>query len=292
VYQIGKTLTSGATYVVSALVKYSAGSGWFVVMPYNTSGTGTHSAWFDLQNGVVGSKDALIIDHGMIDYGDGWWLCWASKNAGSTSGGASLEVVNANGSFDRSAADTLLIAGTQFEQGATPSSYISTTGSASVTRAAETLTVPAANLPYNSTNMSIQMDGRMTYADEGASLTAKFFEWTKDSNDNVVLRLDTDAGSGDVVFIQEAGGTQDFVQSVSAYSPSINVPFNIASRHGSTFINGAIDGVALTANTTPTALPNLSSTDLNLGQTFLGTIGQLRMWSDDITDTGITEAST
>ena len=157
VYQIGKTLTSGATYVVSALVKYSAGSGWFVVMPYDTSGTGTHSAWFDLQNGVVGSKDTNIIDHGMVDYGDGWWLCWTSKNAGSTSGGASLEVVNANGSFDRSAADTLLIAGSQIEAGAFPTSYIPTTG-ATATRARDLAEIPTSAFGYNNDKGSLVID--------------------------------------------------------------------------------------------------------------------------------------
>ena len=83
----------------------------------------------------------------MVDYGDGWWLCWASANAASTSGGPLYEVPNGNGSQVGSTADVILIAGTQYEQGSTPSSYIPTAG-ASVTRAAETLTVPAANLPW------------------------------------------------------------------------------------------------------------------------------------------------
>ena len=76
------------------------------------------------------------------------------------------------------------------------------------------------------------------------------------------------------------------------YTPDINVPFNIASRHGSTFINGAVDGTALTANTTPTALPDLSSTDMQIGSTFMGTIKLFRVWADDLTDEGIEEAST
>jgi hypothetical protein len=50
------------------------------------------------------------------------------------------------------------------------------------------------------------------------------------------------------------------------YSPDTNVPFNLAARHGSTFINGAHEGTLLTANTTPTILPDLSATDLELGQ--------------------------
>ena len=290
-YQIGRAITSGATYVAWSLVKYSAGSGWFIVNPYDTT-SGNKRAYFDVQNGVVGVKDATLLDHGMVDYGDGWWLCWVSANAASTSGGVSCEVPNGNNVLSCSAADVILIAGTQFELGSTPSSYIPTT-SASVTRAADTLTVPAANLPYNSTNMSIQIDGKMTYADSNSD-NGKLFSWHLDNSNNIYPMLSTyQARTGAIYWVQRASGVQDAVTGpATSYSPDTNVPFNIASRHGSTFLNGAIDGTALTANTTPTALPNLSATDLNLGQTFMGTIGQFRMWDEDLTDAGITEAST
>ena len=179
---------------------------------------------------------------------------------------------------------TLTVSGTvtnaQLEAGATQSSYIPTT-TASATRAAETLTVPAANLPYDSTNMSIQMDGKMT----GDTLTP--VRWLLDANNSILL----ETGTNDFSFTQEAVGTVDTVTGGS-FTSGTNVSFNLATRNGSTFINGAISGTALTANTTPTALPNLSSTDLNLGFDFMGTIGQFRMWSDDLTDAGITEAST
>jgi hypothetical protein len=70
------------------------------------------------------------------------------------------------------------------------------------------------------------------------------------------------------------------------------VPFNIASRHGSTFINGAVDGTALTANTTPTEIFDGSSTDLKLCQRGGPMIiTKFRMWAEDIGDTGIEEAS-
>ena len=290
-YQIGKAITSGATYVGWSLVKYSAGSGWFVVNMFDT-GKSNEQAYFDLQNGVVGSKNALIIDHGMVDYGDGWWLCWASANAASTSGGVSYEIPNGDNVQSCSSADVILIAGSQFEQGATPSSYIPTT-TATVTRAAETLTVPAANLPYDSTNMSIQMDGKMTYADNDGD-NGKMFSWHLNNSNNIYSMLSTyQARTGAIYWVQESGNVLDAVTGpATSYSPDTNVPFNFASRHGSTFINGAISGTALTANTTPTALPNLSSTDLNLGETFMGTIGEFRMWSDDLGDVGIVEAST
>jgi hypothetical protein len=81
---------------------------------YDT-GKANEQAFFDLQNGVVGSKNPLIIDHGMVDYGDGWWLCWASSNAASTSGGLSLEIPNGDGVQTCTATDVILIAGSQFE---------------------------------------------------------------------------------------------------------------------------------------------------------------------------------
>jgi hypothetical protein len=292
-YQIGKSITSGATYVGWTLVKYSAGSGWFAVNLYDT-GKASEQAWFDLQNGVVGSKQPLIIDHGMVDYGDGWWLCWASANAASTSGGLSLEVPNGDGVQSCSAADVILVAGSQFELGATPSSYIPTT-SATVTRAAETLTVPAANLPYDNTNMSMQIDGKMTYVDTGAQYEALQYRWQLNATNYISTNMQTVGGrTGQPIFSQRqsTSGLDQVAGGNNVYTPDTNVPFNLAGRYGSTFINGAHEGTLLTANTTPTILPDLSATDLSLGYNFMGTIGQFRMWDEDLTDAGITAAST
>jgi hypothetical protein len=77
----------------------------------------------------------------------------------------------------------------------------------------------------------------------------------------------------------------------TAYSPGINVPFSIASRHGDNFINGAVDGTALTADLTPTILPDLSSTPIQIGSTFNGFIDTFRVFVEDIGDSGISEAS-
>jgi hypothetical protein len=146
----------------------------------------------------------------------------------------------------------------------------------------------------NPLSVSIQMDGRMTYADEDASVADTFVLWEQDANNSIILyRRDSVTGNtGEAIFFQKDGGTIDFVASGSStYSPDILVPYNIASRHGSTFINGAVEGVALTADTTPTALPDLSSTDLDLAYDYMGTIKTFRIWDKDLGDTGIAIAS-
>ena len=142
--------------------------------------------------------------------------------------------------------------------------------------------------------VSIQMEGTMTYADEDSIANVVFTSWLESASNFIDQRLATNgARLGGAYFLQADGGIIDTVidAATGTYSPGINVPFNISSRHGSTFINGAVDGTALTENTTPTALPDLSTTDMQIGSTFMGTIKTLRVWADDLTDEGIAEAS-
>ena len=145
----------------------------------------------------------------------------------------------------------------------------------------------------NPLSVSIAMDGRVSYADTGVASETEFVNWEVDSNNLIDLYLSTaSSATGRVVYRQKNAGTSDVVETGgTAYSPDILVPFNIASRHGSTFVNGAVDGVALTADTTPTALPDLSATDLDLAYDYMGTIGTFRVWDKDITDDGIVEAT-
>ena len=145
----------------------------------------------------------------------------------------------------------------------------------------------------NPLSVSIAMDGRMTYADADSFSTSFHVRWYKDSNNYIYSTVDT-AGTftGRPKIHQAALGVVDSVTgSTVAYTPGVNVPFNIAARHGSTFINGAVDGVALTADLTPVALPDLSATNLQLGYDFMGTIGSFRIWADDIGDAGLVTAT-
>jgi hypothetical protein len=145
----------------------------------------------------------------------------------------------------------------------------------------------------NPLSVSIQMQGRMTYADEGTSNQLRLFDWGGGSS-IITDRIRTDSSyEGGFWINQVASGVSEVVSQIApgSYSPGVNVPFNIASRHGSTFVNGAVDGVALTADQTPTVLPNLQASDFLLANDYMGTIKLFRMWSDDLADAGIAEAT-
>ena len=300
------TVVADTSHTSSCYIKkgLTGGSAQWLQIVFRDGSSGLQG-WFDISNGVIGSTNtfgtgSVLQDTLIEDVGGGYFRCSATGSVPSTSGRMQVYQVTANGSNSRDQTNGIYIYGAQLEVGATPSSYIPTSGS-QVTRAADTLTVPAANLPYSSTNVSIQMDGKMTYADTGVSASSSnnvgevtFLRWQEASNQFIGVVLNTLTSRVGQVSVRQRNATDGFdevTSAVDSYTPDTNVPFNIASRHGSTFINGAVDGTALTANTTPTALPDLSSTNLELGHTFMGTISKFRMWDEDLTDLGIAEAS-
>ena len=143
----------------------------------------------------------------------------------------------------------------------------------------------------NPLSVSIQMDGTLVYGDSDNSNEVLFVRWYKDADNRIQTYLNTASTVNRLQFYQEALNVADTVVLDDQIPFGVNVPYNIASRHGSTFLNGSLDGTALTADTTPTALPDLSSTDLSLGYTYMGTIKTFRIWDKDLTDTGIAEAT-
>ena len=258
---------------------------------------GQDFSWFDLSAGTVGTVGTNHDSATIEDYGNGWYRCSITFTTGvgeDATGAVYFGTCESNGVWTtpKDGTSSTKFWGVQIEQGSTPSSYIPTSGS-TATRAAETLTVPSANLPYNNTAMSIQMEGKMTYADEDTALNEIFYRWYINGGNKIETYISTSSTNvGTVVFDQrELISGVGVVISPELFSPGILVPYNISSRHGSTFINGAVDGTALTANTTPTALPDLSTTDLNLAYDYMGTIKRFRIWDEDVADTGIEKAS-
>ena len=296
---LAATVVDATKYTISAFFKAAGRTYACLGLSSGSQTAGANAAlgFYDLSAGTAhtGSDGEDVF---IENFGNGWYRCGVSYTTSGTTATVTLymSVGTTNGSTSFSGDSTtypvgIYVYGAQLEIGSTPSSYIPTAG-ATVTRAAETLTVAAANLPYSAVAMSIQMDGELTYADEGVSYQIRPLTWYNNSQNRFQHMIyTTGALTGEFLLAQEYLNVVDSVTSVSELSPGINVSFNYAVRHGATFINAAFEGAAVTENSTPTGLPDLSAAVLTLAPDYMGTIGKFRMWDDDLGDTGIGTAS-
>ena len=132
--------------------------------------------------------------------------------------------------------------------------------------------------------MAIQVQLRRGTATQNNAFTGAIGELSFDTTNNQIRVHDGSTAGGFKI------GTGDFptgtanvalgntaLDSLDGSSPGGN---NVAVGHN-----------ALTANTTPTALPDLSATDLKIAQNYMGTVGTFRVWDKDLGDDGIVEAT-
>jgi len=243
------------------------------------------------------SKTVTAVPHTLHFTGTGTVTLTGASTAGPLVGTGTGEENRVSLTFTPTAGSlTLTVSGTvsaaQLEVGSVPSSYIPTNASAA-TRIAQTTSIAGAKMPAYTASVSLAIKGAITYADTGANLQARYFDWAASGSDKIQVYLSNlDANTGQILFNQISASVNDVVISAQdAYAPGINVPFNLASRNGSTFINGAVEGTALAANNTPVALPDLSSAPFKLVTNGIMNIGQVLAWPEDIGDTGIEEAS-
>ena len=153
---------------------------------------------------------------------------------------------------------------------------------AQVARAGEQLVLPHESISWPSGDeLSIHIQGRMT------GQNSEFVRWRLDANNYISLS----SGAGDFTFSQSEGGTVDSVTGGS-FTSGTNVSFNIASRHGSTFVNGAVEGTALTEDTTPTSLPDLETTNLQLAYSGGSMVlKEVSLWDVNLGDAGTEDAT-
>lgn len=282
------TVTSGVDYVWSVFARAAERN--YVGLRTTDTSSGPHL--FDLSAGTVHTNPSGTAT--IENCGNGWYRCSVTFTTISTTDvpWVSISDDGVNDNYVGDGSSGIYVWGAQLEEGSTPSSHIPTNGS-TATRAAETLTIAAANMPTYTDAVCFAVKGEIDYADEGSSIQEQFFRWWADSSNYIRLRLSTvTTRIGQVLADQNYSGTGDSVSSAEdTLSPGPGIPFAIASRHGSTFINAAIDGTALSENGTPTALVDLSSEDFEIAPRFMGTIESFVIWNEDIGNAGIEEAS-
>ncbi len=147
----------------------------------------------------------------------------------------------------------------------------------------------------NPLSVSIGMEGRVTFANTWTSGTKQeigFFRWRIDNDNKLLLKADsTDAAGERLTATHEVNTVVDFGTLNDFVYEGVLQSVNVALRVGSTFFQVAADGQAGAENATLTSLVDLSATDLDLIDDYMGTIGTFRVWDKDLGDTGIVEAT-
>ena len=254
---------------------------------------------FLLNSGTLATQSVTVtaVPHTLHFTGTGTVTLTGASTAGPLVGTGTGEENRTSLTFTPTAGSlTLTVSGTvsvaQLEVGSVPTSHIPTAG-ATATRAAETLQIDAANMPAYTDAVSLAMKGTMTYADTGASFEVRPIYWYANSTNQINWQLSTiGTRTGQIVFAQNLAGAFSIVNGGQTdYAPGVNVPISAASRHGSSSINGAGEGVSFTEDTSPTGIADLSATPFKIAQFGIMNIGRVLAWPEYIGDTGIDEAS-
>lgn len=121
-YRVGLTTVQGETYCLSWHLK-AAERSWAKV---NVNDGTNKGAWFDLQNGVVGTVDADVTA-GMQAMGGGWFRCWIVRTQTTATGALSWQVWICNadgaGSYLGTVGSGIYAFGAQLEKASSLGSY-------------------------------------------------------------------------------------------------------------------------------------------------------------------------
>ncbi len=243
-----------------------------------------YTAWFHPSTGTVGTVTGGTA--GAISLDNGWYLFWLTATNPSSIPFKFVDVALSqnDGSAAAAGTETGLFSGVALEPGVLPTSYFQTPDATTGTRAADSLTIAAADVPGD----FFVMTGFLDYIDRGMSAQQVLFNRETDASNLMKLTLDTSgANTGKFTLTVITAGTTVTLSTTSEISPDFNVPFRVAFGASGTELALAMDGTAETR--VASGLPDLSAVDVEIG--LHGTLSRFIGWSEDIGDTGLEGAS-
>jgi hypothetical protein len=245
------TAQANATqYTASVFAKY--GSVRYLVLRNLASGVGglfDQCAFFDLQNGTLGTRGSDYTASSIQSVGNGWYRCTATSTtvASIVASLFDIRVSDADATFANTTGRTVAIWGAQLETGPFATSQITTTA-ASVTRQADQITAVLSGVAYP------------------LSLYAEFVRNGDTGGDEGVFQVDASSraqrssvyiSSSDTLSVSARGGA-DAGDAAVAGAVAVGAITKSAGRIESNNVQAARAGTLATADTTasvPTSSP-------------------------------------
>jgi hypothetical protein len=293
------SVTSGIAYTASVFAKKAEKDILFI--SWSSAGfTAITPSFYDLTNGTATA--GADVTASMIDLGNGWYRCIATKTAtvttashaqriGLTESTASASSTGANST------DGLYIWGAQLEAGAFPTSYIPTT-TAAATRAGDSAVVTPISNFYNQAEGTLFAEfvpqTRTLIGSGSFPRTAVSFD--NDSGQNYVglgVGTGTDGTADSVCWV---GVITNLEWDISGGSSVIGTNMRAAGGYAANDAQAAINGTLGTADTTVTLG---TQTHMRVGSRFTadrgtlaGHIRKIAYWPRRLTNTLLEEITT
>ena len=280
-YILDENATSSvATYTYSFFAK--AGERKHIRVSRSTGNQTTFTHYYTLED------SGTVIGGGNIEsYANGWYRCYGQTEvtgAGNAGFAIRLENSSTNSIYDGDGTSGFYIWGAQYEQGAFPTSYIPTSGSA-VTRNADFATILGNSFDsfYNTQEWTVLCDFKLASL-EDKNGNCRVWDINNNTN-NGRIGLLYDTGSFPSFFGFDAGATQLSLSISATGSPNLNIKTALGWSPTSTaaYYEGTLIG---TDNTSTTYAP----TQLQLGnwynddRSMNGTISKLAYYGKRLTN--------
>ena len=276
-YNSGFSSLNGQSYTFSMFVKYN-GRQWFRL--WGQYGNSNKSVYFDIQNGLVGTKDSGVTGN-IEDYGNGWYRISATATTDGTSNRFRGYLAEADNDpfYQGNGTSGVYVFGSQVELGSYPTSYIPTQGSA-VTRLADVCNNGGNDQVINSSEgvlylevaaLSDDLTNRAISISSGTAANKIQLKFDNSSN-----QIEYDVARGGVSQV----GIDRVITDTTLYN---KIACKWKVNDFSLWVNGVEIGTD-TSGDTPLGLSNLSFYDANGGNSFDGNVRDVKVYNNALTD--------
>jgi hypothetical protein len=221
--------------------------------------------WFDIANGTVGTNSAVgagwtLVSSAIQSLANGWYRCQVTLTVTATDPQLELWAVSGDGVLTGPGiSKTAIFWGAQFETGSFATSYIATAG-ATVTRAADVISVDTDTFPWSDSVGTLYMDYKPFDVSAG---TRYAWDAYKDANNRISLF----GSAADPTMGNVALGVTNVASDLGTLLANTRTQITVA--YGSNDFDGSQDGAAATSDSVCTI--NTAYDPLYIGTT--GTTG-------------------